>query len=104
MNYADEAAKYFALEKQEQIAFTWRNEHLLRRAVKILDARMRVYPQSFRADYELHLAELHRDLCREDLVRVEILGNQQHYLRLAQAYTMNAAVLGHEPTGAVHAN
>lgn len=103
MNYADEARRFFDLEREEQIAIEWRTDFLMSLAARELGKRMRHYPQSMRADYTGHLEQLHRDLCDEDLVRTKHIGMQRHYLRLAQAYSIEALRLGHIETGAVFA-
>lgn len=103
MNYADQARRCFDLEQQEQIAIEWRTDFLHDLAEKELSKRMRHYPKKMRGDYTGHLEQLHRDLCDEDLVRTRHIGMQRHYLRLAQAYSIEAQRLGHYETGAVFA-
>lgn len=104
MNYADQAVKFFALEKQEQIGFDHRKADLLERAERQIDGRIRHYPKHMRDNRQLLIATLHNNLCEMDLQLTSHLENQRHYLRLAQAYTVFARFLGHQPTGAVHAN
>ena len=101
MNYADQARRFFDLEKQEQLAIEWRTEFLMSLAVRELEKRMRHYPKKMQADYSGYLEQLHRDLCDEDLVRNKHIGMQRHYLRLGQAYAIEAQRLGHVETGAV---
>lgn len=103
MNYADQARRCFDLELQEQQAIEWRTDFLMELARRSLDTRMRHYPKSYRRGYESHLEQLHRDLCDEDLVRTKHIGMQRHYLRLAQAYAVEAQRRGHVETGAVFA-
>jgi hypothetical protein len=103
MNYADQARRFFDLEKQEQLAIEWRTDFLHDLAERSLAGRMKNYPRSYRRDYAGHLEQLHRDLCDEDLVRTKHIGMQRHYLRLAQAYAIEAQRLGHVETGAVFA-
>lgn len=103
MNYADQARRFFDLEQQEQIAIDWRTDFLMSLAVRELEKRMRHYPKNMQADYTSHLEQLHRDLCDEDLLRTRHIGMQRHYLRLAQAYAIEAQRLGHVETGAVFA-
>jgi len=103
MNYADQARRFFDLEQQEQIAIDWRTDFLMSLAVRELEKRMRHYPKNMQADYTGHLEQLHRDLCDEDLLRTRHIGMQRHYLRLAQAYAIEAQRLGHVETGAVFA-
>lgn len=101
MNYADQARRFFDLEQQEQIAIEWRTDFLKDLAERKLRAQMRYYPRVYQRDHQAHLEQLHRDLCDEDLVRTKHIGMQRHYLRLAQAYSLEAQRLGHYATGAV---
>lgn len=103
MNYADQARRFFDLEQQEQIAIEWRTDFLRELAEKELSKRIKHYPRKMQGDYSGHLEQLHRDLCDEDLVRTRHIGMQRHYLRLAQAYAIEAQRLGHYETGAVFA-
>jgi hypothetical protein len=103
MNYADEAARYFELERQEQLKFKRRSDVINARARRSIEARVKSWPKGLQANKELYVTHLAREMRSEDLIRSEHLANQQHYLRLAQAYAMEAMRVGHEPTGVRHA-
>lgn len=104
MNYADQARRHFDLERQEQIAVEWRTDFLECLAVRELERSTRLRPKGMQDDYSDRLERIHRSLCDADLERARHINLQQHYLRLAQAYAIEAQRRGHVETGAVFAN
>lgn len=99
VNYADEAARHFDLERQEQVKFTQRTAFLKKQAQRELNRRIRYYPRYYQDRYGWLLELLHADMCKEDLIRQEIIANQNYYRSRAHAFSAEAVRLGHVGTG-----
>jgi hypothetical protein len=83
---AKRADYYFRKEQWTRYAIDERTKELFERARRQIDLRIAHYPKSMRGAYQLYVEQLWRDMCSEDLRRQELIGVQQHYLRLAHAY------------------
>ena len=84
------ADHFYFQEYTKRMEIEWRTEELLERARQQIMHRIKHYPKGMRAQAHLYIETLHQDMCKEDTERQTLIGQQQHYLRLAQAYQIRA--------------
>lgn len=77
---------YYRKEQETRLLITQRTQDLYERAERTIELRVKRYPKGMRKHLNLYVEQMHRDLCDEDLERKKMIDNQQHFLRLAQAY------------------
>lgn len=84
---------YYRKEQEARLLIRQRTEDLFESARRQMDLRIWRYPKSMRKLYPVLVKQLHEDMCGEDLARKKLIENQQHFLRLAQAYKVRAGAL-----------
>ncbi len=81
---------YFRKEQEARLLIRERGEYLWEKARHHVDLRIWSYSKRMRGHYQSIVEQMFRDMCDEDLARKKLIDQQQHYLRLAQAYAIRA--------------